>query len=302
MPFTLEGKWRAQDVCLYIKSFIEDKRKLIPLLQLLGQVHILLESVGITFITCTVSLPDVRKDLPASILWGRFVMCFLCISALSNYFLIMRTARRSMYTCVGELPMFSTVQTEWNLCKHCNCHIPPRARHCHFCKGCILKRDHHCFFTACCIGFHNQRFFISFCFYSFIGLLYSLWFLGQYLTVQYAPFLSLEIYKYLLPYAAVRWTFGYLDSTTFFLLFVFYTTFTSCTGSLYFLLYQTMLIYKGQSNTEFLKGNKTYKTDMKNHLESIFGKYWLIGFLSPIPIFQSKNNGIHWDISSTKFI
>lgn len=182
----------------------------------------------------------------------------------------------------------------WTRCRDCSMTVPPRAKHCPLCRHCILKRDHHCFFLGCCVGFHNQRFFIAFCLYAGIGGIFSsiatLLYLGQHFEVTG----TWGCFVYVLPFALFVWVRGQTSGLMVaMVIFLYWSILTSLYCCYYFII-QIFLVCRGQTQYECLKEVRTYQGSVVRNIQSVFGRYWLLGFIMPSPFLGYQGDGSDW--------
>lgn len=287
-------------------EMVASQRRKLALINYAGMGYVISYTVAILFTTNYLTLPFVfvtRLEDSDSLFFYKALSWFIFVNFFANYALILRGGVKSIYCSPGDLPLYNARMIEnWDKCRRCDRQVPVRTRHCNICDRCILKRDHHCYLTGCCIGFYNQRFFICLCFYAIVGALYGFYFLETYLSSSYVTLFSAEFYKFFLPYTVILWLFGYQDIGTVFLVLMLYLSIVACIGSGYFLVWQCNLVIGGQTSYEFLKGQKTHQTNISDHLKSIFGPYWFLNFIFPMPFLKSEGDGLTWKVASTKFL
>lgn len=272
-----------------------DSRWMIQAINIAGMIYYAVLSSVLTLITCYVTLPTVYVD--DSLTHRRILLGFLYVSMMLNYVLFLFSGRWFHRVRSGAKPLLPThAQTERAFCERCQAKVAARAKHCSMCDVCVLKRDHHCFFAGCCVGFHNQRYFVVFCFYASLGSLFCLYLLSEHLRLTYANLFSFEAYRFLLPWCLVEWFFSGLSSGTLAMIFLFYMTIPTCLGCIWFCAQQVWLIYRGQTTYEYLKGIKTYRTFTADHFRSVFGSFWMLNFILPMPWSKQHGNGKNWNV------
>lgn len=250
------------------------------------------------------TMPYVYKSFPEMLPVRQLIGWFLCINIITNY--VLTTVYNSYYVPNKNLN-FGLVDSNWRQCLDCKHLIPPRAHHCSLCKGCILKRDHHCFFTGSCIGFYNQRFFICFLFYVMLGCAYGFYLTFKYVQSEYSTmYEGLRWYGYLyhffLPVTIGEWVSGYLDSHETYYILLGYLTFASGLGATIAFNIEMYLICRGMTAYEMNSGSLLKgKSRISDNLKGVFGNYWFLNFLFPLPWIKPKGNGIDW-YSTTKYI
>lgn len=300
------------------KGILNDVRLQVRILHALGICYVLTFCLSVNFASVFLGLPAVFAHSGSKLVYAQGLMWFICFNIISNYLLILYHSKKSHFGPgnTKDLPFQAVNKTskpdwsdwetssgvnrgtysDWTICSHCRIPVPPRTRHCAICQVCVLKKDHHCFFTGCCIGFYNQKHFIIFCVYGIIGGAWGLYNLGTYLSQNYAPVLSFNIYQYLLPYCVLMFLFGYLSFFSLCLILLFYLHITSTCAALYYFLWQMFVISRGQTSYELVKGRKIYSDNMVENVRSVFGKFWILQFLFPIPVPLNEGDGMNWTV------
>lgn len=279
------------------------KRNQLRILNYLGISFALGFSLIIFCVATFVTIPFTYKEDYDSISLWRNIALYTYLSYLANYFLMWYTAGKSIQCSPRDLPIHGGgTQEDWKKCGRCDQDVPPRSHHCPLCDMCILKRDHHCFFTGVCIGFHNQRYFICCAFHTLLACMISFYFLAEFLSAHYVTFLGPEFFKYFLPYAVVVWLFGSTPFSVFLYIVLFYLNFTTLVAAIFYLIWQFNLIWSGQTSYEFVKGQKTYQSNFFTHVRSVFGSFWALNFIFPMPWFKNEGSGRSWSAGSTKFM
>ncbi|KAK7488947.1 hypothetical protein BaRGS_00019751, partial [Batillaria attramentaria] len=270
------------------------------LLNIGGILYFFALSLGSLVIGLLITLPDLYADDPQALFRRRAVGVYVFIILLLNWVCLVYYHKHSRLTSASSLlPKFTAGQgmNEHRSCYDCSIVCPPRTKHCPLCEACVIKRDHHCFFGGCCVGFHNQRYFIVFCFYGAIGALYSTILTFTHLTNHYANPLSYEIYCYLLPWLLYYWVIGQIQmKTVAMVLFGYFCLMTFLACGFYF-GFQCFLLTTGQTFHEWTKGNKRYRQPLLDNLRSVFGPWWLLNFIIPMPFLKSPDNGLDWRIA-----
>ena len=295
------------------RGILNNVRLQVRILHSLGICYVLTFCLSVNFASVFLGLPAVFAQSSSKLIYAQGLMWWICFSIVSNFLLILYHSKKSHFGPghAKDLP-FKAVsktgkassgvngrdQSDWSKCSHCDIYVPPRTRHCAICQVCVLKKDHHCFFTGCCIGFYNQKHFIIFCVYGIIGGSWGLYNLGTYLSQNYAPILSLNIYQYLLPYCVLTFFLGYLSFFSLCLILLFYLHITSTCAAIYFFVGQMFVISRGQTSYELVKGRKIYSDDFGQNLRSIFGKFWILPFLFPVPVPLNEGDGMSWSMKT----
>ena len=317
------------------RGILSNVRLQIKILHSLGVCYVLAFCLAVNFASVFLGLPTVFAESDTKLVFAQAVMWYICFSIISNYLLILYHSKKSHFgpghtknlpfNAVNKTKKYdwssqamnsrapsdwlphegsSAVNeknaTDWTVCSHCDINVPPRTRHCAICQVCVLKKDHHCFFTGCCIGFYNQKHFIIFCIYGILGGTWGLYNLSSYLSLNYAPLLSLQVYMYFVPYCFLAFIFGYISFYYLCLIFLLYLHITSTCAALYYFSWQMLVIYRGQTTYEFMKGRKMYSDDLKENLRSVFGRNWIVPLIIPIPLLLNEGDGMSWRVT-TKF-
>lgn len=252
---------------------------------------IMLTSLGTT-------MPYVYKPYPEMLFTRQLIAYFLCANIVFNYLL---TMFYNSYYEPSKMQHSGLVDSNWGKCLDCDQLIPPRAHHCTLCRGCILKRDHHCFFTGCCVGFYNQRYFIGFLFHVMIGCSYALYLLVSYVDSEYAVFHQTTswyqfLYHFFLPVALGEFLMGYLDVVELVFILIGYLMFASGMGATVAFVIEMYLVCRGMTAYEIKKDGPDFsrKPRLSDNLRGVFGNYWIVNFLVPLPWIKPKGNGIDW--------
>ncbi|XP_053382441.1 probable palmitoyltransferase ZDHHC24 [Mercenaria mercenaria] len=299
--------------------YLTNTRTQITILHRLGQIYVVTFCLAVCWSSVTLGLPVVYENAPDTLYRAQCLMMYICFCIVSNYLLIVFHAEKShfgkrnskqlptsalpvsgkaMSDWSGEKSLNSAdnemINSDWMKCSNCDIEVPPRARHCAICQTCVLKKDHHCFFTGCCIGFYNQRYFITFCIFGIIGGTWGLYNLGTYLSAKYATFLSFQIYWYFLPVCFISCLFGYVTFFDACLVLLFYLHITSTATSYYYFAWQIYIISRGQTSYECVKRRKIYDDNFWTNMRSVFGPYWITGFLVPMPFLLNEGDGKTW--------
>ena len=297
------------------RGILNNVRLQVKILHSLGICYVISFCLSVNFASVFLGLPAVFAQSSTKLFYAQCLMWWICFNIISNYLLIIYQAKKSHFgqgnskdlpfdavnktakpdwSAYDNLGVNGGNKSDWSKCSHCDILVPPRTRHCAICKVCVLKKDHHCFFVGNCIGFYNQKHFIIFCVYGIIGGSWGLFNLGTYLSQTYAPIFSFNIYQYLLPYCVLKFFLGYLSFFTMCLIVLFYLHVTSTCASLYYFTWQMFIISRGQTSYELVKRKRIYSDDLGENLGTVFGKYWLLPFLIPIPMPLNEGDGMNW--------
>lgn len=229
------------------------------------------------------------------------VILFVFVQTMLNWMLSRKKASvvvASMRDKAVQVTGVDAVQTPpgWQTCLKCQLEAPPRSHHCNLCGVCVLKRDHHCFFTASCIGFYNQRRFIVLLFYTTLANITACVLQFLYLD-QTMPFLSTEFLNYIPLVTAYRWLIvGDLSTWVMFVVVHLYLTIFCLAGAVFFLVWQFVVVFRGQTSHEAWKNISLYQTGILDGWRSTFGPYGIVHFLFPFQI-DLQQDGINWESS-----
>lgn len=252
-------------------------------------------TLSLMYSTLFVLIPEVAKDDPETAFWLQAIVGVIFVESVMNWFL---TARKWVsQATIARVPQAEgnggSLSDDWRICLTCQMMVPPRSHHCKLCQMCILKRDHHCFFTGSCIGFNNQRRFVVFVFYVAAGSLYGIALLFWYLNDP-LPFLKYDTFCTYLPFVALwQWVFGYLTTGLFMLLLQLYLCFVTLIGAGGFVIWELVVIVRGQTSFEAARNIQFYRTNLLYHIRSVFGPFWIVNFIFPLPT-SPEGDGVHW--------
>ncbi len=193
---------------------------------------------------------------------------------------------------MGEL---YNLPSDWEYCSLCEMFTPPRSHHCSICSCCVLKHDHHCVFARC-IGFRNQRRFIVFSTYSTLASCYAIVNIYLYLEkVTQTSLLSWHGYQYFPTTAIISWIIGSISAYDFLLIMLLNITFLVFILSVFYLIWQWVLVIRGQTSYEYMTKNHKYERSLLTNIASVWGPIYLIPFhyILPLPVSQT-GDGIDW--------
>jgi palmitoyltransferase len=267
------------------------------LLNAAGMTYFFLLTFGSLFIGLFITLPEVYSDTPELLWRRRLLACYVAVIILLNFFCLRHYSKDSYVkgkNCV--LPTSNVTVSDAKVCRTCEIPTPARAKHCPLCGVCVLKRDHHCFFGGCCIGFHNQRYFIVFCFYVMLGAVYSTWAVFSYLSLHYYSVLSSQFYQHLIPWLFYNWLTGHTPINICAMALFGYFSVMTCFGGAFYFASQCFLLCVGQTSYEYMKGIKKYQYPVLEHVRYVFGPWWGLNFIVPLPFLKQHHNGVDWRI------
>ncbi|XP_071791185.1 palmitoyltransferase ZDHHC22-like [Asterias amurensis] len=277
----------------WLSFFTEPTAKRLMLIANIGGVgYYWVVSLLVFYVNLFVIIPSILSE---NLGWMRFQWWFFVVAYFNmmlNYLICL--SKKSRYTSTEGIVTEEASSKGWGYCVPCQQYSPPRTHHCSVCKHCILKRDQHCFFLGACIGHFNQRYFLVFLFYASISALHAAVCFFTYLNQYFATFLSLDFYCYFFPIATTKWVLGYTPSHLFGILALFYMCLMLGFGCIGFFTFHFQRALHCQTSYEFSHRVTTYSRGPQRNLQEIFGSYWWLAFLVPIPQKQTSD-GIVWN-------
>lgn len=149
-----------------------------------------------------------------------------------------------------------------------------------------------------CVGFNNQRNFVVFLFYSLVGSIYGIYLLSHYLG-QFYDVWSHEGWIFVPFVAFWQFIFGNFSLEHFLLMGQMYVCVGLSIVSGYFFLFQLAVVITGRTTYEATKCTKRYQGKGRlNNIRNVFGSYWLLQFILPIPT-ALPGDGAHWNIDDS---
>lgn len=232
-------------------------------------------------------LPYLQQYYKWNITYHRIIFAHVFVNAVGNFLL-------TYFVNTSVTNITSTVPNEYltkDSCATCSSRVPVRAHHCVICDVCILRRDHHCFFTSVCIGYHNQKYFILYCLYVTVGAFYGFFMIVIYINKLYRiQFYGAQTLLLLLPQTlleCVQTDTIHVHRVS--LVVLMYLCLLAGSFALAFLLWQLYISTNGQTTYEAWNGITTYRShSKKRNLLHVFGKYWFINIIIPLPLSQRK--------------
>lgn len=266
------------------------------LLNATGMLYFAILTFGALAVGLLVTLPAIYGDDPDTLRSRKISGLYIFAMLLLNYAGLRYYSKHSHVKADSCMLPRSSLSDDVRVCRSCGIPSPPRAKHCPLCDVCVLKRDHHCFFGGCCIGFYNQRYFIVFCLYGTLGALYSSFATFSYLGIHYGNVLSSRFYTFLMPWVLWYWLVGDISIKIVAMVIFSYFNVLTCLACLYYFATQCYLVWQGQTSYEYVKGLKHYSYSLGENLRSVFGPFWFLNFLVPLPFLKSSDNGIDWRV------
>ena len=187
--------------------------------------------------------------------------------------------------------------TGWQHCLTCQLDVPPRSHHCSMCNRCILKRDHHCFFAGACIGYYNQRHFFFFLIYTILHCAFAIYLQLSYVNLS-VPFTD-NYLTYIMPAFFLQYVTGDVSLGSVLLLLHSYDLLAHLVCAFLFLVWQAVIIVKGQTSYEAWKGVKLYNNGTISNVVAVFGLpayYCLVPFVALQ--FPMDGDGCRWVFNS----
>ncbi|XP_072032162.1 LOW QUALITY PROTEIN: palmitoyltransferase ZDHHC22-like [Amphiura filiformis] len=256
-----------------------------------GVAYTWLTSIVVTVLTLFVTLPTLYEDNPAALRFQRVLFTFIIVSMMVNY--ILSIFKNSYFD--AKMTNANTAESAskgWAYCTPCQQYIPPRCHHCIVCEQCVLKRDSHCFFTGQCVGHRNQRYFVVFLFYAAVAAFYAV--LGlSFISLHVGSFFSSNIVYYIYPIATFMWMAGSLPGFVYLSLTIFYMCITIVGGCTFLFCMHFYHALNGQTSHEATTGVTKYRHTSLKNLHDVFGSFWILNFLLPMP-FAQPSDGITW--------
>ena len=253
--------------------------------------------VSLLYTALKIMIPQLTRYQSTRRYWFTAFAWFVSIEIVINWILSARKSPSQVNAKTvpqGDEKLVTSLPEGWKSCPTCQLDTPPRSHHCKICKMCVLKRDHHCFFTGSCIGFFNQRYFIVFMFYATLGLIFSIYLLFSYLADP-KPLLSRHCISYFFPVALFQWIFGYLSFAHLTLLAQLNASLVCLLGSVWFFAWEMLMVARGQTSYEAMRGIHRYRMNTMHNFQSVFGSLWILNFIFPMP-FSQNGNGVDWSI------
>ena len=241
-------------------------------------------------------VPALYHDDPQQRLYFTIASWFFFTQCALNWIL---TARfRPSIVRAAIAPVDSRFLEGWYNCPSCQLYAPPRAHHCKLCGVCVLKRDHHCFFTGCCVGFYNQRRFVALAFHVAVGSVFCIVLILSYLRAL-IPLWSSQAWTYFPLVALWQWLVGSLPSSQCFLLIQLYVSVATLFAGSSFFLWQMVITSRGQTSYELEKDINRYRGTPGQNFRSVFGPFWILNLIIPVPLFAQEGDGVIWRVEKS---
>lgn len=275
---TMIVRWRDR-----YRTAVDDAGRL-TMLNRLGMVTFWLTFVSFTYSIHVLLLPTLNVDLfTTAAFWFIFIQIAIswCLAA----------RLRPSVVRAAIAPVDSRFLDGWYRCVTCQVYAPPRAHHCKVCGVCVLKHGGHCYFTGTCVGFANQRWFVSLTLYLTLGSGLS--------------FLSIIVYMFdcfVLTHGQ-PWAYTFRDEFCTqldndvdgaLLLVQLYVSFVVLLAGLYNLLFQIVLIIRGQTFYEFMTNIHRYRGTVTQNCRSVFGVAWWLTLVCPPFARRQAGDGVIW--------
>ncbi|XP_005106368.1 probable palmitoyltransferase ZDHHC24 [Aplysia californica] len=227
------------------------------------------------------------------------IVIWLFLEAVGNWWLTYYDVLNRVTKETKDLhfPGHANTPPGWKNCVTCMLDAPPRSHHCTLCNHCILKRDHHCFFTGSCVGYHNQRHFFIFCIYIVLASGSAAFMQISYLTAQF-PLFTKEAVFYIPVVAIWQMITGATSFANVFILIHLYLTIFCFGAGLFFLGWETLVIWRGQTSYEAWKQIMVYRqSSVFSNFYSVFGNPLNIMLCILVPVrITSPGDGVKWAI------
>ena len=99
-----------------------------------------------------------------------------------------------------------------------------------------------------------------------------------------------------MPWVLWYWLVGEISIKIVAMVIFSYFNVLTCLACLYYFATQCYLVWQGQTSYEYVKGLKRYSYSLGENLRSVFGPFWFLNFLVPLPFLKSADNGINWRV------
>lgn len=286
---------RKQQNGVYTEGGIErnlakqKQRRLMKNIDIVARCFFMYMVISLTLLAVLETMPHMYNYDADVLFYRRCIAVYIFGITVISFVLTIRTPTHYNST---NIPV-ATPDT-WKYCISCDCKQPPRAHHCPLCDACILRRDHHCFFTGSCIGHFNQRHFIVLIFYTLVACAYSVYLNYHYLRQEYYDILSWDCWRYIIFVIFYNLGSGKLSFFTSYVILTLVLAGSSFLGAAVYFIAQVFLTIRGQTPHEFSKDIQLYRSTILEHINLVFGSWWPVQFIVPIPWIKSKCDGVYW--------
>ena len=129
-----------------------------------------------------------------------------------------------------------------------------------------------------------------------IGVFYYTVLVFRYLhdTFPIIP-MSRHIFSYIPVCFIWQWLTGTMPSKVFINMLGIYAALLCGVAAVMFFVWELLLVYRGQTSYEATHDAHLYRIEAKHNIRSVFGPYWILNFLLPLPVKQ-EGDGILWEM------
>ena len=163
---------------------------------------------------------------------------------------------------------------------------------------CVLKHDHHCWFLGGCVGLRTEKHFMVWLFHCAQGTFIASYYLWACVAGHYGyeggSWRLIYFFNPVLPVMMAAMGQVPLDAWLALHGVLGAVHFSSLIGSLCYFIYQTFLVYKGQTNYENTTNVRVYDVGPTHNFRVTFGKWGLLSFLLPFPFGNYEFSGYKW--------
>ncbi|XP_029467976.1 probable palmitoyltransferase ZDHHC24 [Rhinatrema bivittatum] len=272
---TLPARWRHLDAALILPVCVTG---LLILSVVLEVLYLLIQEGAV--------VPGLHRG-------AHFLLAgFLLLNAVGNIIMFIYSSS----SIKGVFLPASLVAQGWEYCYTCQTHVPPRCQHCFTCGVCVLRRDHHCVLLGQCVGFRNQRYFICTLLYGWAGLLYATILNAEiFLGILHEGLSFHSAFLLIMPWMMLLT--GQVSGSAFIFAFVADTCvvgFLLCTA---FLLFHSVLLFRGATSREWFAGDRRYDLGCwRRNAQEALGSQWYLVWFCPLLSSPLPGDGVRFEM------